>query len=990
MELPRISPQPKSPQDLSRRGRQLHEAAKKGLQIFLPGTADTIEYDFLAEATQRIRGNEWGENPTNAFGRLVESAVNKLETLHIERRYLTDCALSWRDIGEIMYKADPGVAKMTNKSGNLLTYSDRKKLLKEKSGGLLEGSKLDRQLLLLCEILVHILHDMTPEEPPNQVDPDYVSRLQLEEKIHSAIVDNKHVILLHGEPGMGKSTLAEHVVRHYANRPAIIVARTEELLADTLADALEAYKSLPNSTDPLTLRREFRKLLAKDDAPPATLLDNLPDGPEGQLLLKSLVSPEPKGRIFITSRRLLELSGNSEAIPVSAMSPDEAKRMIRSILGEISDDHADNLARTLGFRPLAIEHGCTCLKSEPFSGDIPRFCQAVRENVTILDRHGGEDDSTLSAIYSLIFEQLAPFPAAVQLLALVALFGPAVAHADEVIPLVWTSTTGSGTTDSDFDAVDIRQARDILVGRNLIEDIEAPPTSRYGQSFGRVISMHELTSIVILHIRRACEYIPSFIDNMHRRVFSAGQWSGGYPLPNGFPAIYGALNNLNLRILGENGRGMLDDTAGTDSDYLLAVAIRQRRSVGRLTEPFCQQVLRNLHGADVAVGKFRGRSAIFTEAASLGLTLGGTPAVNELNTEMATKQPLAFVFDSLMSGQICKSRSPSFSTLDSKMGRDSEILSSFVADIDTIGWIYGAMYRYRFGVANMERANWPEAEGWYLWVIERCNDRPAEDPIAQTVKIETVGRLIELAMYKHDEEMRGKWLDQAPRLDLGLQSAYLDRVLLERTIQRQASIMVNAMLRSPKIHIAMMKAILEGTLDRLIEDFRCWGLHVPALECELDRWILSCADDGKEREKVAHAEKLIEECAARAYAPGEFVIKLLREMLCIHAADRSTIEPIDMTAMTHRALRMAEMFERNNSHYWEAMSLVLALVACYRENGGPGNPAGFNDPNRYDRELKVIFDRTRTALERISRMDKLADAVQVGLGLMPAKMLLSR
>jgi hypothetical protein len=252
-------------------------------------------------------------------------------------------------------------------------------------------------------------NEQTPYASPPIVprDIDFVPRPAYESEFASRMARGDRVIPFVGEPGNGKSRLADWLIEQhrqtYESRIDLRANDRASLHADIKVQLeRRGISTLYLSDDQIV--EQFALWLCTQDAPDGVFIDNLEDN----ILFKRLVLPACRARVIVTSRENRVPAHVATPIVVHAMEPAEAQQLARKVLPDHDEADIIRLAAELGSRPLAIIHASTGLLSDGFM-TVNQFCQAFeRDAGSIMQRTQRPEDAelTLTWIYRRILERL--------------------------------------------------------------------------------------------------------------------------------------------------------------------------------------------------------------------------------------------------------------------------------------------------------------------------------------------------------------------------------------------------------------------------------------------------------------------------------------------------------------------------------------------------------------------------------------------------------
>ena len=158
--------------------------------------------------------------------------------------------------------------------------------------------------------------------------------------------------------------------------------------------ALAPEAQVPKEDDPAA--RAYRSVL--DGKRVLLLLDNAEDGAQVRPLLDWR---SPTTMVVVTSRRRVAAPG-LQAIDLDVMEPDEARALLRSLLGERAASEAEiaDIAERCGRLPLALRAAGTYLANSPHES-VANYLEALADEKQRLRRLRFEDDASLD-VYAVL------------------------------------------------------------------------------------------------------------------------------------------------------------------------------------------------------------------------------------------------------------------------------------------------------------------------------------------------------------------------------------------------------------------------------------------------------------------------------------------------------------------------------------------------------------------------------------------------------------
>lgn len=247
--------------------------------------------------------------------------------------------------------------------------------------------------------LVHVANTLhrLPQQREGVVasEAPFIERDKLREQFLGLVQDRTPVIVLSGEPGVGKSRLADELTKQCPRR-IWIEATSDQILMGEIVDALMKEGKDIGGVEAALFRR-FKDLLVSPEAPDYLIIDNLEDSG----LLSRLVPEQTQTRVVVTARRELSAVSARAHIEVGDLGPSEAKDMVCSLLPQTaSPEAASLLAERVGRRPLAIRAACGLLRGNEDLSIAELSKSLLRHAAPIFDgKKDNNDYPSLTAIY---------------------------------------------------------------------------------------------------------------------------------------------------------------------------------------------------------------------------------------------------------------------------------------------------------------------------------------------------------------------------------------------------------------------------------------------------------------------------------------------------------------------------------------------------------------------------------------------------------------
>jgi hypothetical protein len=221
---------------------------------------------------------------------------------------------------------------------------------------------------------------LTSETAPRPVlHGYYVHRDEHERRFKQLVNVGAKLIALVGQPGMGKTWLADSLMRQYqptGSNTAWITMEPDG--SPSLGDLYPALKAcgLPISSlttgDPLYhLHRLIRD---EEHAPRFVVLDNVED----TAVLNNLLPPETQSIVVVTTRLKTRPPDHCRILDIGPMIDNEARGLVRRLLPDLHSDEVDRLIQALHGFPLVIVFACRLIARKRLSA--PDFCDALTHN----------------------------------------------------------------------------------------------------------------------------------------------------------------------------------------------------------------------------------------------------------------------------------------------------------------------------------------------------------------------------------------------------------------------------------------------------------------------------------------------------------------------------------------------------------------------------------------------------------------------------------
>lgn len=303
----------------------------------------------------------------------------------------------------------------------------------------------------------------------------YVHRDDYERRFKQLVTDGAKLIALVGQPGMGKTWLADSLMRQYQPSGSTTAWITMEPDGSpSLGDLYSALKAcgLPISSLAIGDPRFHLHRLTRDEehAPRFVVLDNLED----TATLLNLLPPEHETRsvVVATARRKTRLPEHCQIIDIGPMTDDEARRLVQRLLPDLDGDEADLLSQALHGFPLVTVFACRRIARKRVS--VQEFCDALAQKPrAILSKVPVDATEDLVSVLTDIADQLAGHDeAAFELLECIVIVGTLSKFPECLLRRYFFSMNESRTIDDATTAVTYAMAVDSLLDFRLIEVVD--------------------------------------------------------------------------------------------------------------------------------------------------------------------------------------------------------------------------------------------------------------------------------------------------------------------------------------------------------------------------------------------------------------------------------------------------------------------------------------------------------------------------------------
>jgi hypothetical protein len=630
------------------------------------------------------------------------------------------------------------------------------------------------------------------------------------------------------------------------------------------------------------------------------------------------------------------------------MDDDEAIQLVSRHTQDLEDVAKRDLAETLDCRPLAIVHGCACFRNAPYNGNLALFLDSLRENVAVvLESYGDDEDTTITAIYRMIFDSLAHQPPYVLLSLDLVLLTHLAPSLIESLRLVWPSSRAAqGISDDGLSPEDeaiLNKGLRIIERWSLVR-----PSVPYFQ-------MHELTRSLITSIRGealVAAAIQAFETVSRRLDISA--WIGGRPIPNFWPQeIKYMLTSIDNVVRGAAIKAGSPLSEEDDPDPMCrvpALFLRSGRQQGDVSADFIDFARSIL--ATPGISTFR---PLETESLELGI-LDEAGDVLDL---VRDRRSDSYVYEALLSGDF-RPLTEAYTS-----GLIDEALLHIDHPLGVSRPLTPAQHSYALGVFHFQRCEWEQAELRYRQSSDLYSLLADEKPEFGLYVVETQRRLVELFLRRGDlnsaEERFAELLSENMQL---VQNNIIDALLSRRLMQTGLRIHSEMLLRGA-LHRDVIKKLLVLNQD-LISNFVTIRSPCPLVELEFSLGLIVGLVDNRKADALL--ERLTQRCKSFGYRTGSITCQAGRLKIAI-AATPAGEYPETFARLADGAIGIAEILAET-SPFWHADILCSALACAILGKL----------PNARVVEIRA---RAEEAASSIGRADKVEAAEEVAGGAPP-------
>ncbi|MEU8717558.1 ATP-binding protein [Streptomyces sp. NPDC048663] len=966
MSADQVTGKPVSPE-----ARELTQAAIRRLSRMFTNSDDEQHFAFLAKVTKEVESAAWSENPTGAFRLLLNRAIAKLPDEAPEE----NCQTTWFRIAETLYLLTdrdlPG-----REGGGPHNYKSIVEIARSEAGYSAEVEAEDHDFRRVCAAvranLADILKQLYAEsldrkqrQSAGRTEPGYINREELESRFYALMLDDKRVILLHGDAGTGKSTLGSYLVRSFLKLDVghyipTVSGHSEDSLRESLAMILEACGKNAEGMDRFSLARDFKSLLKGPDGPTIVLLDNI----EEQTALDSLVPTQPASRVVVTSRHPMLHASNIEGrIDVQNMNSVESQALVRLHAGNaLNDRDVATLADALDRRPLAIEHGCALLRM----GDetVQEFCSTLQFDTAGLlsTAETRFAEAKLTTIYRNLLRKLSEKDSSVDAVRLldVLAFADTFVGLDVVMP-IWQAAipVPVGRSRSSRQAENLAKRRlkaamRELESLSLVRVIEGePPNSDY-------LAIHGLTRAIIRGLRqdesihlaeRMLEEVLFLLDKAHWK----GGDSVGHMLAHWGPSVWESLRSL--------GAISVEGVERLQVLRIYAFLLRASRQQGKLGGDLLIRAILAFNSSEIDEDS-PGRSDLAIEIVCSGWLSDFQPdSPLSLHHRLYEEVDDVWLFDSALGEDFFPVQTKydvasllrSASDEEADRGNQSDVFAQ-------------ARWLQMRGTIHYERAEWEEAEECFERSFEKTQNHA--EPTAQALTMEAVRRANELMLKMRAPEGQRRWrrrLDEIYGRVPDWQDGLIDVALNARMD------LVSAKTHLAQLYRAEIREYSAEEMVNLINVFERVAQEQSSVL--LDRLFFCAKYHAVRAYALTHvcpameeASRLFDHAIDRGYYFAARIIFLsISKLSPAHAGHKreSGVAMDEALSGAQGAMQIAEYFASAGSSYWHADALVTAFAL-----------SGWSSRVSKHQMMALESDAI-SALEHIGRLDRMVIARKV-------------
>ena len=258
-------------------------------------------------------------------------------------------------------------------------------------------------------------------------NPNFTGRIQMLEEMRKSLTKSRHTALtqqvMYGLGGIGKSQLALEYAYQYCSSYDLIwwlhAETPASLVADYIALAAELKLSEQQEQEQEKIVRAVRKWFDHHQGW-LLIFDNAQDAKS----IQEYLPESPDGHVLITSRNQ-NWGAFGTSLPVEVWDRSESFAFLKKRTGQSDEAAADDLAKALGYLPLALEQAASYIDTRqlPYADYLALFTS--RRKALWEREHAPEGYSdTVATTWSLAFDEIKQVTLAKELLYLCSIVAP--------------------------------------------------------------------------------------------------------------------------------------------------------------------------------------------------------------------------------------------------------------------------------------------------------------------------------------------------------------------------------------------------------------------------------------------------------------------------------------------------------------------------------------------------------------------------------------
>lgn len=359
--------------------KELSDLAERTLGNAFKQAGDQDEREKLPILADLIKGivgdDRWRRSPSQAVSDIILEAIGGMPEKVTGRapgspreatgtnagvgkpeRKVAELLYGWADELPVRYLEDGTEAGRTYKDNFLPAALEL--------AGLEFASKRTQGRLtaVVREDLAYALLDLY-EHRPTAPDEVLIERQDYLERVRQAVTSGHRVVCIWGEPGTGKTVLADMAARATASPVTTLRVGNPDVLRDDITNSLISEGMEPTNWSDSYSRAMLKRRLSGQDGRPrcrVLVIDNVDD----EELIWQLIPETPGIPVFVTMRSKPQ-SPKLHPIEVEDFDEAQASAFISHNLSGLSDDETRSLTYVLGYRPLALDHATRFIRESP-------------------------------------------------------------------------------------------------------------------------------------------------------------------------------------------------------------------------------------------------------------------------------------------------------------------------------------------------------------------------------------------------------------------------------------------------------------------------------------------------------------------------------------------------------------------------------------------------------------------------------------------------